>query len=62
MLWVAPIGDRRSYAILARNFLVENSTNKKLTKFPEYLSQVVDTRRIVYESVHCGHCWLTDQS
>jgi hypothetical protein len=24
---------------------VENSTNKKLTKFPEYLSQVVDTRR-----------------
>jgi len=29
MLWVAPVGDRRSYAILARNFLVENSTNKK---------------------------------
>jgi hypothetical protein len=39
MLWVAPVGDRRSYAILARNFLVENSTNKKLTKFREYLSQ-----------------------
>ena len=39
MLWVAPVGDRCSYAILARNFLVENSTNKKLTKFREYLSQ-----------------------
>ena len=38
MLWVAPVGDRRSYAILARNFLVENSTNKKLTKLSEHLS------------------------
>jgi hypothetical protein len=38
MLWVAPVGDRRSYAILARNFLVENSTNKKLTKLCEHLS------------------------
>ena len=39
MLWVDQVGDRRSYAILERNFLVENSTNKKLTKFREHLSQ-----------------------
>ena len=39
MRWVDRVGDRRSYAILARNFLVESSTNKKLTKFREYLSQ-----------------------
>jgi hypothetical protein len=57
MLWVAPIGDRRSYAILARNFLVENSTNKKLTKFPEYLSQVVDTRRSGANDTN-AHCPL----
>jgi hypothetical protein len=39
MLRVDRVGDRRSYAILARNFLVENSTNKKLTKFREHLSK-----------------------
>jgi hypothetical protein len=39
MLSVAPVGDRSSYAILARNFLVENSTDKKLNKFREYLPQ-----------------------
>jgi hypothetical protein len=39
MLWVDRVGDRRSYAILARNFSVENPTNEKLTKFREHLSQ-----------------------
>ncbi len=29
MLWVAPVGDRRSYAILARNFLVEKLNKQK---------------------------------
>jgi hypothetical protein len=39
ILWVDQVGNRRSYWILTRNFLVENSTNTKLTKFREYLSQ-----------------------
>ena len=36
MLWVDRVGDRRSWAILVRNFFVEN---EKLTKFREHLSQ-----------------------
>jgi len=39
VLWVDQVGDCRSYAILARNFFVENPTHEKLTKFREHLSQ-----------------------
>ena len=31
MLWVAPVGDRRSYAILARNFFLGGKLNKQKT-------------------------------
>jgi len=32
VLRVDQVGERRSYAILARNFFVENPTHEKLTK------------------------------
>jgi hypothetical protein len=59
MLWVAPVGDRRSYAILARNFLVENSINKKLNYVSACLS-VVDTRRVHFaiELVLSGYLFV----
>jgi hypothetical protein len=39
MLRVDHVGDRRSYALLARSFFEESPTFEKLTKFCEHLSQ-----------------------
>jgi hypothetical protein len=36
MLWVDPCGDRRSYAILARNFPGKHSTCTRLRKKVEF--------------------------
>jgi hypothetical protein len=39
MLWVDRTGDRRSWTILTRDFLVKNPSQEKLNKFRELLSQ-----------------------